>query len=309
MATDRPTPEADAADETPAASSGALDAADRIETDLLSDVTQLYLNDIGHNALLTPDEERRCAVAARNGDFDARQTMIERNLRLVVNIAKHYAGRGVVLMDLVAEGNLGLIHALEKFEPERGFRFSTYATWWIRQYIERALMSQSRTVRLPVHVVKALNVVLRARRHLETYGAHEPSIGDIAHLLGWSQDAVRRALDHHDSVVSLDAPLDADATLSLADSLRDNETLTPDASLERAQIENGVREWLSRLDARQRQVIEQRYGLNGQEIRTLGELAEELHLTRERVRQIQIEALHRLRALLRRRGVVKEVLL
>jgi RNA polymerase nonessential primary-like sigma factor len=307
MASDRPPSDEETAGE--AAAPGALAAAERIETDLLSDVTQLYLNDIGHNALLTPDEERRCATAARDGDFAARQTMIERNLRLVVNIAKHYTGRGVALMDLVAEGNLGLIHALEKFDPERGFRFSTYATWWVRQYIERALMNQARTVRLPVHVVKALNVVLRARRHLETYGTREPGISDIAHLLGWSQDAVRRALDHHDSVVSLDAPLDADATLSLGESLRDNESLTPDASLERAQIENGVREWLSRLNPRQRQVIEQRYGLNGQEFRTLGDLAEELHLTRERVRQIQIEALRRLRDLLRRRGVVKEVLL
>ena len=135
--------------------------------ELLSDVTQIYLNDIGHNALLTADQERELARRVVMGDFEARQKMIEHNLRLVVNIAKHYINRGMALLDLIEEGNIGLMHALEKFDPERGFRFSTYATWWIRQSIERAIMNQSRTIRLPVHVIKELNVYLRAQRHLE----------------------------------------------------------------------------------------------------------------------------------------------
>jgi len=148
------------------------------------DVTQLYLNEIGLAPLLSAEEEVALARRTVQGDFEARQTMIERNLRLVVNIAKHYSNRGLTLLDLVEEGNLGLIHALEKFDPERGFRFSTYATWWIRQNIERAIMNQSRTIRLPVHIIKELNIYLRAKRHLETHGITDASADDIALLTG-----------------------------------------------------------------------------------------------------------------------------
>src|SRR5438105_9557734 len=175
------------------------------------DTTQHYLQEIGTRPLLTAQEELRYSTAAKAGDFPSRQIMIEHNLRLVVSIAKHYMNRGVTLLDLIEEGNLGLIHAIEKFEPERGFRFSTYATWWIRQSIERAIINQSRTVRLPVHVVRELNQVLRAKRHLEQHppassqGNREANIEDIAHLVGRSTDDVAEMLRLNEHTTSLDA--------------------------------------------------------------------------------------------------------
>ncbi|MFO1415004.1 MAG: RNA polymerase sigma factor RpoS [Burkholderiales bacterium] len=279
--------------------------------DLVTDVTQLYLNDVGQHALLTPEEELACARAVRNGDFTARQTMIERNLRLVVSIARHYLHRGVALADLIEEGNLGLIHALEKFDPERGFRFTTYATWWIRQSIERAIMNQSRTIRLPAHVVKELNVVLRALRHLETHappGAADPSLKDVADLLGKPVAEVERLLRHQDHPLSLDAPLDRDSGLTVADGIADDDARSPELLLHDSAIENSVAGWLAELNPRQRLVIERRYGLNGCEVTTLEALAAEIGVTRERVRQIQGEALDKLRAKLERRGYTREAL-
>ena len=231
--------------------------------------------------------------------------MIERNLRLVVSIARHYTHRGVALPDLIEEGNLGLIHALEKFDPERGFRFTTYATWWIRQSIERAIMNQSRTIRLPAHVVKELNVVLRALRHLETHapaGGHDPSLEDVAHLLGKPVADVERLLGHQEHMLSLDAPLDRESGLTIADGIADDEARAPELLLHDSAIEASVAGWLAELNARQRLVIERRYGLNGCDVTTLEELASEIGVTRERVRQIQSEALEKLRAQLERRG-------
>jgi RNA polymerase nonessential primary-like sigma factor len=274
-----------------------------------ADVTQMYLNEIGHNALLSPSEERRLAELTKAGDFPARQKMIEHNLRLVVNIAKHYANRGMALLDLIEEGNLGLMHALDKFEPERGFRFSTYATWWIRQNIERAIMNQSRTIRLPVHVIKELNVILRARRHLESHGVSDPGDEDIAHLTGFTVEEVRRMLRLNDRVASLDAPLDIDPNLSIGEAIADENSELPEDLLEHAETEAFVRSWLDDLNDKQRWVIERRFGLGGQDIHTLEQLAESLDVTRERVRQIQMEALHQLRRLLKRTGVRKDSLL
>ena len=245
------------------------------------------------------------------GDFAARQRLIEHNLRLVVSIAKHYTNRGLALPDLIEEGNLGLIHALEKFDPERGFRFTTYATWWIRQSIERAIMNQSRTIRLPAHVVKELNVVLRALRHLETHappGGQDPSLEDVAHLLGKPVADVERLLRHQEHMLSLDAPLDRESGLTIADGIADDDARAPELLLHDSAIEASVAGWLAELNARQRMVIERRYGLNGCEVSTLEDLAAELGVTRERVRQIQGEALDKLRAKLTRRGYTKDAL-
>lgn len=279
------------------------------DTEFLGDVTQLYLNEIGANPLLTADEELALARRLRAGDFPARQTLIERNLRLVVNIAKHYINRGLPLLDLIEEGNIGLMHALEKFDPERGFRFSTYATWWIRQSIERAIMNQSRTIRLPVHVIKELNVCLRAQRHLEMQAGREPTLEEISHLVDKPVEEVRRILSLNERVASLDAPLDIDPMLTVGESIPDEQQEEPDELLHNAEIERYVREWLQQLNDKQRTVIERRYGLNGYEICTLEELAASMSLTRERVRQIQIEGLETLRRLLRRKGVSKDMLL
>ena len=278
-------------------------------SDLQADVTQIYLNEIGQNALLTPAEEQRLSRLMKAGDFPSRQRMIECNLRLVVNIAKHYVNRGMVLLDLIEEGNLGLIHALEKFEPERGFRFSTYATWWIRQNIERAIMNQSRTIRLPVHIIKELNIFLRAQRHLESHGMPDPTVEDIAHLVDRDIEEVRYVMSLNERTASLDAPLDIDPSLSIGEAIPDEQGVLPDAHLQQAEVEKFVHQWLNQLTDKQRSVIERRFGLNGHDISTLESVAEAHGITRERVRQIQMEALQSLRKILRRNGVSKEFLL
>ena len=279
------------------------------DTEFLGDVTQLYLNEIGANPLLTAEEELALARRLRAGDFPARQTLIERNLRLVVNIAKHYLNRGIPLLDLVEEGNLGLIHALEKFDPERGFRFSTYATWWIRQNIERAIMNQSRTIRLPVHVVKELNQVLRTKRQLEAMSNGDATVDDVARRMELPVSEVRAILALNEHTASLDAPLDIDPTLSIGESLADEDAETPEVQIQDLEVETLVREWIGQLSEKQRMVIRHRYGIDECEVQTLEELADALELTRERVRQIQLEALGQLRRIIKRRGVSKDVLL
>ena len=287
----------------------AEEASSAKEYEEIADVTQIYLNDIGSNALLTPSEEVELARRVVQGDFSARQKMIEHNLRLVVNIAKHYINRGLALLDLIEEGNIGLMHALEKFDPERGFRFSTYATWWIRQNIERAIMNQSRTIRLPVHVVKELNQVLRCQRQLEAANNGDTTVEDVARQLARSVDEVRAILALNEHTASLDAPLDIDPSLSIGESLADDSADTPDLQIHDLEVENLVRDWIGQLNEKQRMVIRHRYGIDECEIQTLEELADSLELTRERVRQIQLEALGQLRRIIKRRGVSKDVLL
>lgn len=279
------------------------------EIELLEDVTQLYLNDIGAKPLLTPEEELETTRRVRQGDFAARQKMIEHNLRLVVNIAKHYLNRGIPLLDLIEEGNLGLIHALEKFDPERGFRFSTYATWWIRQSIERAIMNQSRTIRLPVHVVKEINLVLRAIRHLETAEERETSVERIAALLERPVAEVRRILALNEHIASLDAPLEIDPNHTVADVIADESSADPESMLQFNELGSLIDEWLAQLTERQREVIARRYGLNGLDMATLDVIATDLGLTRERVRQIQMEGLGRLRKIIKRGGISKDSLI
>lgn len=279
------------------------------ELELIEDVTQLYLNEIGAKSLLTPEEEVATARRVRAGDFQARQKMIEHNLRLVVSIAKHYLNRGIPLLDLIEEGNLGLIHALEKFDPERGFRFSTYATWWVRQSIERGIMNQSRTIRLPVHVVKEINLVLRAIRHLESAASRETSVERIAALIDRPVADVRRILQLNEHIASLDAPLEIDPGHTIGEAIADESAVNPETLLQSAEMGSLLDDWLHQLTPRQREILERRYGLNGADVATLDVLASELGLTRERVRQIQVEALDRLRKIIKRGGIARDSLL
>lgn len=279
-----------------------------LAAELSTDTTQHYLNQIGTRPLLTVTEEVHFATLAKQGNFDARQKMIEHNLRLVVSIAKHYINRGVALLDLIEEGNLGLMRAIDKFEPERGFRFSTYATWWIRQSIERAIMNQARTVRLPVHMVRELNQILRAKYHLEAqhHDGKDASAEDIAHLVDRPVEDVQDVLALSEHAASLDAPLDQDPLASLMDLLPSATEENPDSRAEQQETSILVRVWLEKLTDKQRNVIMRRFGLDNDDPSTLEELAAEIGVTRERVRQIQQEALLKLKRLLGAKGVGKD---
>jgi len=272
------------------------------------DATQLYLNEIGFSPLLTPEEEVHFARLAQKGDPAGRKRMIESNLRLVVKIARRYVNRGLSLLDLVEEGNLGLIRAVEKFDPERGFRFSTYATWWIRQTIERAIMNQTRTIRLPIHVVKELNVYLRAARELTQKLDHEPSTEEIANLLEKPVGEVKRMLGLNERVTSVDVSLGPDTDKTLLDTLTDDRPTDPCELLLDDDLSNSIDQWLSDLSEKQREVVIRRFGLRGHEASTLEEVGQEIGLTRERVRQIQVEALRRLREILERNGLSSDAL-
>ena len=282
-----------------------------LAAELSTDTTQHYLNQIGTRPLLTAPQEVHFATLAKAGQFSARQTMIEHNLRLVVSIAKHYINRGVVLLDMIEEGNIGLMRAIDKFEPERGFRFSTYATWWIRQSIERAIMNQARTVRLPVHMVRELNQVLRAKYHLEAqhHNGKDASAEDIAHLVGRPVEEVQDILALSEHATSLDAPLDNDPQSSLMDMLPGDASDGPDARAEHHEMTVLVRDWLTKLPDKQRVVVMRRFGLDNDDPATLETLAEEMGVTRERVRQIQQEALVKLKRAMAARGVVRDSLL
>ena len=283
-----------------------------------SNTLQTYLREIRRAPLFTPEQEYATAVRARAGDFAARQQMIEHNLRLVVSIAKHYLGRGMPMTDLIEEGNLGLMHATAKFEPERGFRFSTYASWWIRQSIERSIMHQARLVRLPVHVVRELNQVLKVRRALEAArsrgGAADDrpvSIEQIAAAVGRPRDEVADLLRFAEAPASLDAPRDAaregePAGESLLDGVADDAAVDPLGQTLHHEVELLLESELSALNHREREVLTGRFGLHDHEAETLEALAERLGLTRERIRQIQQEALLKLKRHMARHGIDRD---
>lgn len=271
--------------------------------------TQIYLSEIGFSPLLTAEEEVFYSRLALKGDKDSRKKMIESNLRLVVKIARRYLNRGLPLLDLIEEGNIGLMRSVEKFDPERGFRFSTYATWWIRQTIERAIMNQSRTIRLPIHVVKELNLYLRAARELTQKLDHEPSPEEIAEMLDTPLEEVRKILGLNDKVTSVDTPIGYDENKSLLDTLADQNSVNPAELLTDENLRVHIESLLDQLSENQQEVIARRFGLRGYDKATLEEVGKEIHLTRERVRQIQVAALKSLRNLLEGVGLTQEDLL
>ena len=305
-------PEEEAEDEegeAPAEEKPAAEVADKgpetpevSEPALQADATRLYLKEIGFSPLLSAEEEVYYSRRSRKGDEASRKRMIESNLRLVVKISRRYMNRGLALLDLIEEGNLGLIRAVEKFDPERGFRFSTYATWWIRQTIERAIMNQTRTIRLPVHVLKEINVYLRAARYLSQKLDHEPSPEEVANLLDKPIEDVKAMMGLNERIASVDAPLDNDPDRSLLDAIADDRTPDPERIMQDEDLHGLVQTWLSDLNDKQREVVERRFGLNNRDISTLEEVGADIGVTRERVRQIQVEALKRLRVVLEKNG-------
>lgn len=271
------------------------------------DATEVYLNQIGAAGLLTAEEEVKYGRLVQQGDPKARKIMIESNLRLVVKIARHYYNRGLEFSDLIEEGNLGLLRAVEKFDPERGFRFSTYATWWIRQTIERAIMNQTRTIRLPIHVVRELNTYLSTARELMKSQDREPSIRDIASKLNKSFEDVTSIMELNEKMISLDAQINTESNngKTLGEALADKTTADPVEMLVDERLTEGLEGCLQELNEKYREVLCRRFGLGGYERQTLDEVGKALNLTRERVRQIQMLSLKTLREALEKRGMKK----
>ncbi len=273
------------------------------------DAIQLYLKEIEFSPLLTPEEEVKYGRLARKGDETGRQKMIVCNLRLVVKISRRYMNRGLALPDLIEEGNLGLIHAVEKFDPERGFRFSTYATWWIRQNIERALMNQSRTIRLPIHINKEINQYYRKARELTQKNSEEPSLAEVAEALDKPLEKLQKLLNYGERVSSLDIMIGEEGNSSLVNFVSEESEQEPEEAINDDAVHDSVESWLHQLDPKQQEVIVRRFGLHGHDNSTLAQVGEELGLTRERVRQIQMEALRRLRRILENQGFSEDILL
>jgi len=286
----------------------AADSREPPESKAHFDATRMYLNEIGFSPLLSAEEEVYYSRLAQKGDDSGRRRMIESNPRLVVKIARRYINRGLALLDLIEEGNLGLIRAVEKFDPERGFRFSTYATWWIRQTIERAIMNQTRTIRLPIHVVKELNSYLQAARRLAQSLDHEPNAEEIAELLDKPLKDVKRMLKLNERVTSVDIPIGRDSEKTLIDAIPDESNPDPSDLLQDADVLANLEIWITQLSEKQREVVERRFGLHGYKISTLEEVGKEIGVTRERVRQIQMDALKRLREILESEGFSSDAL-
>lgn len=261
----------------------------------LDDPVKAYLKEIGQVPLLSTEEEQTLARAARAGDADARRRLSEANLRLVVSVAKRYAGRGLPFLDLIQEGNLGLMKAAEKFEPDRGFKFSTYATWWIRQSITRAIADQGRTIRIPVHLVEHINRVRKTAGELLRKNGREPTAEEIAVRLEMEPDRVRELLQLAQEPVSLETPVGEEEDAHLEDFIQDEEAGVPVDEAGRQLLRRELMSVLKSLTPREERVITLRFGLDDGRPRTLEELGKEFNVTRERIRQIEAKALRKLR--------------
>ena len=281
---------------------------EQVQSHTEPDPMDMYLREIRLAPLLSKQEEIYYGQLVKQGSLKAKKQMIEANLRLVVKIARRYIRSGMPILDLIAEGNLGLIRAVEKYDPDRGFRFSTYGAWWIQQNIERAIMSQSRTVRLPIHVMKRLNGCLRTHRELSRNLDHEPSSTEISEAWDKSKGSedVERLLNLNERLVSIDAPISGDINKPLLETLElkqlHQETDDPSDHSNRLRVEKKLEQGLTHLTEKQREVVQRRFGLNGFDIQTLEETGSEIGLTRERVRQLQSEAIAFLRRLIERQG-------
>jgi len=273
------------------------------------DATRIYLNEIGVSPLLSADEEKFFARKALRGDESARQRMIESNLRLVVKIARRYINRGLPLLDLIEEGNLGLIHAVKKFDPERGFRFSTYATWWIRQTIERAIMNQAGSVRLPIHIIKDINSCLRAARHIRQQQDRAPTAAEIAEYTGRDITDIERLLGLHERITLRSGSSTEDGAPGPVELLKATRDAEPSRCAQREIVNQIVDRWVCALNTKQRTVVERRFGLHGYRRETLEHIGEEIGVTRERVRQIQLDALKNLRTMMEDHGISGDVIL
>lgn len=272
------------------------------------DATRSYLNELRNSKLLTIEQEKFYGKKALNGDAAAREIMIESNLRLVVKIAGRYLHRGLPLLDLINEGNLGLIHAVEKFDPDFGYRFSTYATWWIRQNIEAALISQTRTIRLPIHIARELKTYLKAQQVLTQKFQQHPSEKDIAVYLDKPLETVSKLAKLNQSVISIDEPLTIETDKSLLETISEPDSSTHVEVLQDHFIRQHVGKWVQQLTDKQRTVICRRYGLYGFETETLDQVASEIGVTRERVRQIQLEGLETLKQMIEDDGYSAEAI-
>jgi RNA polymerase nonessential primary-like sigma factor len=270
-----------------------------------TDVTRLYLSEIGRTSLLTAEQECKLARGIQAGSEADRQRMIEANLRLVVKVARGYINRGLPLLDLIEEGNLGLIRAVEKFDPDRGCRFSTYAIWWIRQSVERAIMNQCRTVRLPIHVIRQLTCYLKTVRQLEQELARRPNMDEVAEQLDVSCERVSDLFQLKDPIDPSESKGFEAGQRSTLESIPDEELRDPESCCADGMAFKLLGKWLSQLSGQQRLVVHHRYGLQGARRRTLEEVGDILGVTRERVRQVQISALEQLREISTREGVVE----
>ena len=268
------------------------------------DLMTLYMREISQYALLSPEEEIRLARAIARGDDEARQRMINANLRLVVKIARRYMHRGLPLADLIEEGNLGLMRAVEKFDPRHGCRFSTYATWWIRQSVERAIMNQARTIRLPVHIGKEYNAMLRAASELRSKLEREPTDREIAEHMGKTEERIQELQGANQFTESADVLLHDEGDFTLYDITEDEHAAAPEDELEASIRGTLLENWLARLSEKERQVVQMRFGLNeDQEAWTLEAIGKQMGLTRERIRQVQVSALQSLRRIMEKQHV------